>query len=416
MNRRRFFKTMLTATAGTMAAISGNPFSAKIKLAQAATGKTVVILFQRGGCDGLNTCIPYGDSAYYSLRPTIAVAPPSSNSASALDLDGYFGLHPGLQSLMPIWDAGDLAVMPAVHYPDGSRSHFDSQQYIESGYSSRNLDGWLNRYLQMTPGPGDMRAVSFGSDLAQALRGDVTVSSIEDLNSFDLGIPQSDSDRLLGNLSAVYDQLSTEGRASRELVKRFGSRLIHDMSALRDIDASTYVPENGAQYPSHSTGRQLQQVAQLIKSGVGLEAATVSIGGWDTHSNQGGGEATGGHYRSHTRFAESIGAFYQDLGNRMSDVILLTCTEFGRTAQENGSRGTDHGYASTWFALGGGIRGGVYGAWPGLATDQLHDGRYLEMSLDYRNVFGDILTQHMLTNNLELVLPGHTYQGVGLFA
>ncbi len=415
MNRRQFMKGLMASTMGGMAALSGNPFSPAIKLANAAPGKTLVVLFQRGGCDGLNTVIPYTESRYYSMRPTIAIAPPSADPASAIDLNGVFGLHPGLAAIAPFFAAGELAVLPTVHYPDASRSHFDSQMYIESAANSRDIEGWLNRYLQTTGGPGDIRAIGFGNELPQSLRGDVTVSSMNDLRSFSLGIPDNDEATLLANLSSVYDELSQDGRTYRQLLNRFGSRLISDVENLRDIDASAYTPGNGAVYPGHSTGQQLRQVAQLIKSGVGLEAATVSIGGWDNHSNQGGGAAGGTQYNAHVRFAESIAAFCTDMGAGMADVVLLTCTEFGRTAEENGSLGTDHGWASSWFAIGGGIRGGIYGAWPGLEEDQLHNGRYLEMSVDYRDVFGDILTQHMAANNLSEVLAGHDYSAVGLF-
>ncbi len=416
MNRRKFLKSLTTSTVAGMAALSGNPFSPRIKLAHAAEGKTLVILFQRGGCDGLNTVVPYGDNHYYSLRPTIAIAAPDpANSESALNLNGFFGLHPALAPLKPFYDANRLAIFPTIHYPEANRSHFSSQHFIESAYSGNDLDGWVNRYLQTTPGGGDIRAISFGSRMAQALRGDVTVSSIENLTTFNLGIPDAESNRLLGNLSNVYDQLSSDGRAFRDLVHRFGDRLIDDMTALRDIDASSYQPENGANYPGDSTSRQLRQVAQLIKSGIGLEAATVSIGGWDTHSDQGGGNPSGKQYRVHERFAGGIAAFVTDMGEAMEDVILLTCTEFGRTSAENGSQGTDHGNASTWFVIGGGVQGGIYGTWPGLAEDQLNRGRYLEMTVDYRDLFGDILEKHMAANSLDLILPGYTYSTTGMF-
>ena len=416
MNRRKFMRSALVASMGTMAAVSGNPFSARIKLAQAAEGKTLVVVFQRGGCDGLNTCVPYGEERYYELRPTIAIAPPSaSDPASAIDLDGFFGLHPALSAFAPLYSSGALAIMPAVHYPNASRSHFDSQQYIESAERSRDVDGWLNRYFQTTSGTGPIRGVSFGSELAQSLRGEVTVSSISDLNSFSLGVTEDEESRLLGNLSEVYDELSADGRSYRRLLNRFGSHLISDIENLRDIDASSYEPENGAVYPNNSSARRLRQIAQLIKSGVGLEAATVDFGGWDNHSNQGGGQEGGVHYNSLKRFGDSIAAFYQDMGSRMEDVVLLTCTEFGRTSAENGSLGTDHGWASTWFAMGGGVQGGILGSWPGLNVDQLHNGRYLEHSVDYRDIFAEILSQHMVASNTSTILPNHTTSSVGLF-
>lgn len=417
MNRRHFLKNLTVSTCGGLAALSGNPFSAKIKLAQAATGKTLVVLFQRGGCDGVNTLIPYGDPDYYGLRPNIAIAPPSaSDTASAIDLNGFFGLHPALSRLKPHYESQKLAIFPAVHYPNASRSHFDSQQFIESAYNSRNIDGWLNRYLQVTPGSGEIRAASFGTETAQALRGAFTVSAINDLTTFNLGIPDAESATLLSNLSRTYDELSTDGRAYRSLLQQFGRRMIDDLASLRNIDASTYVPANGAQYGTDSTSRQMKQLAQIIKAGVGLEAATLSIGGWDTHSDQGGGLPGGRQYGSLARFGDLIDAFVTDLGTHMDNLILLTCTEFGRTAAENGSRGTDHGHASCWFAIGGGVKGGIYGDWPGLANSQLHEGRYLAMATDYRDILGDILTRHMVSNDLSLVLPDHQYRSLGLIS
>ena len=193
----------------------------------------------------------------------------------------------------------------------------------------------------------------------------------------------------------------------------YGRVLINDLTVLSGVDPSRYVPANGAAYPNSGFGSQLRQIAQLIKSDLGLEVASLSIGGWDTHSGQGGGQANGQQAGRHADFANGLGAFYRDLGTRMNDVVVVTMTEFGRTAAENDSNGTDHGHASSWFVIGGNVNGGVYGTWPGLMTAQLNDGRYLEHSIDFRDVMGEVLTRHMGNSSLGVLIPSHTFRPVG---
>jgi uncharacterized protein (DUF1501 family) len=199
-------------------------------------------------------------------------------------------------------------------------------------------------------------------------------------------------------------------------VQENGRVIINDLAVLSGINPNTYVPANGAVYPNSGYGTQLRQIAQLIKADLGLEVAALSIGGWDTHSDQGGGQTNGQQARRHQDFAQGIAAFATDLGTLMQDVVIVTMTEFGRTAEENASRGTDHGHASAWFVAGGPVRGGIYGPWPGLSTAQLEDGRYLDHSIDFRDVMGEILSVHMGNNQLGVLLPGHTFQPVGFLA
>ena len=414
MKRRHFVRELATVASGAAAALYLDPFRPRLRIARAAGGRTLVAIFQRGGCDGLNTVVPFGDSAYYSLRPTLGVRPPQAgNPAAALNLNGFFGLHPSLGALLPVYQAGQLAVLPAVQYPNASQSHFDGQQLIESGATDLDLDGWLNRHLVTLPATAQLRAAGFGTELPHALRGQEIVSSFNNIADVDTGLPPGEEAAILEDLTRVYAQDPAGDRSNRLLVQRYGRAMVNDLSVLNSVDPSTYVPENGATYPTGGLGRQLRQVAQLIKEDVGLEVAALSIGGWDTHADQGAGDVTGAQARRHAEFAGSIAAFHRDLGARMQDVVVLTMTEFGRTARENASRGTDHGHASAWFVVGGRVLGGVYGAWPGLATAQLLDGRYLRHSVDFRNVMGEVLVRHLGNTNLGPILPGHTYSPVG---
>lgn len=410
MERRTFIKS-LAAIGGVNTFCSGNPLSLTINAAKAADGKSIISIFQRGGCDGLNCVVPYSDGRYYDLRPSIAIDPPESGVNSALDLNGSFGLHPSLSGLHSLYQQGDLAILPTVQYPNASRSHFQSQHYIESGQQRTESDGWLNRHIQTQANSSAFRAVGFGSNLAQSLRGEETVASLTRLANYNIGLDESEQAMYLQRISPLYQQPTTS--FNQGLLNRFGIKVFNDLDLLSQIREQEYLPANGAIYGNDNFSQQLMEVAQLIKSGVGLEAATVDIGGWDTHSSQ--GNANGRQARSLERFSQGITAFVTDLGDLMQDVVLLSATEFGRTAHENGSQGTDHGYASTWYAIGGGIKGGIYGDWPGLALNDLREQRFLDATVDYRDIYADILTEHLSNSELASLLPGFTRQPLGLF-
>ncbi|PLY14712.1 MAG: hypothetical protein C0631_09295 [Sedimenticola sp.] len=413
MNRRNFIKGLVASHLAATGFLSGSPLSYRIRPARAANGKTLIVIFQRGGCDGLNVVVPFGDPNYYALRPSIAIPRPSSDPTSALNLDNFFGLHPSMKPMHDIFTDGNLAVMPAVHYRDASRSHFDGQQQIESGTAEKLADGWLNRQLQSEMDTAMLRAIGFGSGLPHSLRGDASVVTFNDLSQFGLGDDNPQSQLLRTRLRSIFEQATTEDQYNRALIQKSGLTLLDNLSLFDQIDIENYSPENGAEYPNSSFGRQLRQTAQLIKENVGLEIATVDIGGWDSHSNQGGGEENGSQARNLAQFASGIHAIYTDLGDRMNDIVILTMTEFGRTAKENASRGTDHGNAAAWFAIGHSIRGGVFGDWPGLAASQLYEGRYLAHSIDFRDVFTEVLSRHLGTRNLTDVIPEHSYTPIG---
>lgn len=416
MKRRNFLKGMMGAGIAT-----GSNFF-RVPLANAATTgsglATLVVIFQRGGCDGLNAVVPFGDADYYNLRPTIAIPQPNqSNPISALNLDNFFGLHPSLSAFMPIYSAGDLAVLPTVQYQNSPRSHFKSQDFIESGSPQTGLDGWLNRHLQSSGLGAELRAVHFGSTLSKSLRGTIPVQSFSSIDSFNLGLNSADEANLLNQVLPIYNELPMSATNQRRLVHDYGQLIFNNLNIVSGIDTDSYVPANSAVYPSGSYGRRLKETAQLIKEGVGLEVATIDIGGWDTHSDQGAGESNGRQARRFSEFASGISALYTDLGSMMENVVILTMTEFGRTAKENGSGGTDHGNAGSWFVIGKNLQGGVLGTWPGLSNSQLANGRYLQYTVDYRDIMGDILVNHMghSTSDLATLLPSHSYSSLNLF-
>lgn len=412
MQRRDFLKLMLSSSVAGSAWLLDD--SLRFKTAQAAAApKTLVVIFQRGGCDGLNVVVPYADSDYYRLRPTIAIPTPGKTNG-ALDLNGYFGLHPAMQGLQRLYQQQQLAVFPAVHYPQASFSHFDSQHFIESGAIRSDLEGWMNRHLASSMNSTGMRGVGFGNELAQSLRGNVVVSSLRDLANFDLGLSDSDEMRLSSRLNTVYAQHPQDANPYAKLLQQTGQTLLRDLELTRQIDPKAYRPANGAVYPANLFGSQLQQTAQLIKQGVGLEVASIDLGGWDTHSGQGG--AVGAQANLLKNFSDGIAAFCLDMGTTMQNVLVLTMTEFGRTAGENGSGGTDHGNASAWFAVGGRVKGGIYGTWPGLAKEKLYLQRYLAHSVDFRDIFAEVLSKHLASNALAQILPGYTPQVRGFIA
>jgi uncharacterized protein (DUF1501 family) len=434
MNRRDFLKYLSISSLGTVSYLSAGPFSPLLRSAQAALpGKTLVVVFQRGGCDGLNVCVPYGDPDYAGLRPTIKIAPPDlADPASAIELDGFFGLHPGLHAFKPIYDSGNLAIFPTTHYPYASRSHFDSQDFIEGAAQTDDInqtvikypDGWLNRYMQVNPQNIPLRAINYDKNLAYSFRGDVTVSSIDRMSRFGMQsvLDATEEQALIDRLTVVYSQAPDISKPNRLKTHSFGQKLLEDLAEIKrlGIDIADYVPANGVTYPDDDYGWHFKQIAQLIKHpGVSLELATVnSYHGWDTHFNQGGGDpATSAHYSRLEAFSQTIAAFFEDLGPaHQQDVVILTCTEFGRTAKENDSHGTDHGKASTWFVVGGNVNGGIYGDWPYLSSTDLDSGRYLQYTVDYRDIISDIMLGHFGLTQTELqpIVPGHTHTPLNL--
>ncbi|MEO7502505.1 MAG: DUF1501 domain-containing protein, partial [Gemmatimonadaceae bacterium] len=383
-----------------------------MELMSAPKGKTLICLFQRGAADALNVVVPHGEKAYYALRPGIAIPRPVGlgrqlgSESSAIDLDGFFGLHPALASLKPLYDRGLLAPVHAVGSPSATRSHFDAQDYMETGTPDikGTSDGWLNRYLAVQGtcaecSANPFRAVSLTPQTPRILGGGAETVAMNSLGEFTV--------RTTGSQAARLEALYRTGSA--DLVHGTGSEMFDAVKLLREANPQKYAPRNGAEYPRSQFGQRLLQIAQLIKANVGLEIAFADIGGWDTHVNQGG--VTGQLAARLNDFGQSINALVADLGDKMGDVVILTMSEFGRMARENGNRGTDHGHAGALFVIGGDVKGGkVYGKWPGLEQEQLYEGRDLALTTDFRAVFSEITARHLGATKTEKIFPGFSSQ------
>ncbi|MEO8450466.1 MAG: DUF1501 domain-containing protein [Gemmatimonadota bacterium] len=364
-----------------------------------AKSRTLVCLFQRGAVDGLSMIIPHGEKAYYEERPRIAIP-----AGAVVDLDGHFGLHPSLEPLKGWWDRGSLALVHAVGSPDTTRSHFDAQDYMESGTPGvkSTRDGWGNRYCQHEREHRDtpFRAVAFGSQLPRILAGSAPTLAIDDLRAFGVraGSPET-SERMTRAFEDLYQGAAT-GLLASSSAEGFEA-----IQMLKQANPSKLSAENGAEYPRSKLGTSLAQIAQLIKSDLGVEIAFADAGGWDTHVNQ--GAAAGQLGARLADMAQALNAFATDLGTRMQDVVVLTMSEFGRTIHENGTSGTDHGHATAMLVLGGHVQGKqVAGRWPGLDPANRFEGRDLAVTTDFRDLFSEILTRHLGARDLAQVFPG----------
>jgi uncharacterized protein (DUF1501 family) len=370
-----------------------------------AGNKQLVVLFQRGAADGLNMVVPFAESNYYRMRPTIAIPPPRRGADDAVvDLDGFFGLHPGLAALTPLFQKNQLAIVHAAGSPDPTRSHFDAQDYMESGTPGVKAteDGWLDRAIGTVPEENatPFRAVAMGPNLPRMLQGSTGAIAIPDLRQFKV---QSQSAAMAnvaeGGFEAMYSQ------SVDHALHGTGAETFEAIDLLRKTDMAKFPPDNGAEYPKSVVGQRLQQIAVMIKANIGAEVLFLDCGGWDNHVNEGG--AQGQLANLLKDLGQSLAAFHQDMGDRMGDIVVVTMSEFGRTAKENGNRGTDHGHANCMFVMGGDVKGGrVYGKWPGLNDHQLNEGRDLVLTTDFRTVVGEILTKHLGLKDLAPVFPG----------
>jgi uncharacterized protein (DUF1501 family) len=389
MYTRRFF---LRASAVAMAGVGvAPPWLVRAAAETSRRRKILVAIFQRGAADGLNIVVPFFESRYYDGRPTIAVPAPGKPNG-AIDLDGRFGLHPNLQPLKPVWDAGQLAIVEATGSPDPTRSHFDAQDFMESGTPGRlTEDGWLNRALASPdPQSSPLRAVSIGAQLPRTMRGRQPAVAVSDLTQFQV------RDRpLAGILENMY-----AATADQKLLAS-GKEAFDAAKMIESITRAPYTPANGAEYVGEF-GRSLRQVARLIKADVGVEVAFADIGGWDHHTNE--APQLAGVLQ---QFGGSLAAFARDMGDRMEDIVLVTMSEFGRTVKEDGNAGTDHGHGNVMFVMGGAVRGGhIYGRWPGLEPEQLYEQRDLAVTTDFRDVLGELAAEH-LGQRADRVFPGY---------
>lgn len=400
IGRRVFLKDGALSVVG-LSMVPGFLRRAVAALSPQAGKKTLVCIFQRGGADGLNIVVPFGEESYYRYRPSIGIKPPGSGEGAALDLDGFFGLHPGLEPLLPIYEQGDLGIIHAVGSPDtGNRSHFRAQDFMESAAPGDKTvgTGWLNRHLHYSPDDDAtaFRGTAMGPALPKALRGPHPAVALGSINQF----------RMSGAGSILKTLYSED---SNSLLTGASRDMFDAIELLKQANPEQYSPAEGIQYAQNPNNpgpfaRALMQVAQLIKADVGIEVAFVDIGNWDHHTDE--GSIDGLMMQSLVPFGLALAAFYQDLGDRMEDVVVLTMSEFGRTARENGNRGTDHGHANIMFVMGGAVNGGkVYGEWPGLEREQLNEDRDLVLTTDFRDVFAEVLSGHLGATNLDPVFP-----------
>lgn len=365
--------------------------------------KVLVALFQRGAVDGLNMVVPYGDADYAKSRPTLALGRPGNGETPALDLDGHFGLHPAMESLLPFWEDKSLAVVHAAGSHDATRSHFDAQDFMEAGTPGvkSTSDGWLNRYLATRPveEQSPLRAVAMGPQLPRMLHGGESAVAMQRLREFDLA---GGANHVQRAFEVMYGGMGGPKAVDRALEETSGDTFAA-LEIVRDIRSQRYQPENGAAYPGGPLGQSLRETAQLIRADVGVEVVFVEANGWDTHTNEAPqlNNLLG-------QLSRSLAAFTQDLGSKMQDVAVLTMSEFGRTVRENGNRGTDHGHATAMMVLGGAVQGGrVYGEWPGLAKERLYEERDLAVTTDFRDLFAEVLRGHLGARNLNGVFPGY---------
>jgi uncharacterized protein (DUF1501 family) len=420
LTRRVFLRGSSIAMAG-MGAVPG--WLARAAAAEGKKRKTLVAIFQRGAADGLNIVIPFGDKRYRELRPTLAIAEPNRQGSPngpfgpSIDLDGTFALNGALQPLKALWDRQQLAIVEATGSPDPTRSHFDAQGFMESGTPGVNRgDGWLNRALPPEIDASPLRAVALGNQVPLTLRGEKEAIAVSNAQQFNMG--NQDAVSILQSMytNSPDPQLGRAGKDAFEAMKILksiqGSKQpapavfnAGRSPAAARVGAFAYGPGNALipQYPQGGElGRSLQQLAGLIKAESGIEAAFAEIGGWDHHGNENPQLAN-----VLREFSTAIAAFCNDMGDRMEDIVLVTMSEFGRTAAENGDAGTDHGHGSLMMVLGGAVRGGkVYGKWPGLEKEQLYEGRDLAVTTDFRAVLGELVVNHLGQKDLGAVFPG----------
>lgn len=402
ISRREFLKSS-AQTVGSLAAYSYlfNPFTNSLESFAAANNKTLMCIFLRGGNDGLNTMVPYGDNFYYQNRPKLGIA---ESNVLKINNENVLGFNPNLTNLKTLFDQGRLAVFPAAHNNSLTFSHFDSQEIANSGITSKATTGWLNRALSTltVPGSEKLSAVSLGFQTHELLIGDFLVTTFDNIDRF-----SGEEGAFTKTLQDLYNSSIAENKFYSDALIKLGQSTFSNIGFVREIaNKGTYSPANGAQYGNNEFSRQMMNAARLIKE-TDVRAMTLDIGGFDTHSSQAG---------QHTALMKTLDtglfAFAQDLGNKLDDVVVLLMTEFGRTVAENGSNGTDHGRATAWFAMGG-VKGGLYGSWPGLAPNQLREERYLDHSIDIGNIILEAVSRQLGVTNTSAVLPAFNFQPIG---
>ncbi len=404
ITRRIFMKSGAMTVVG-MAAVPGFLTRAAMAAESGQGQKRLVVIFQRGAADGLNIVVPHGEAAYYAMRPTIGIP-----KKDVIDLDGFFGLHPGMSALKPLWDAKHLAVVHAAGSPDPTRSHFDAQDFMESGTPGlkSTQDGWLNRALAATStgnaASAPFRAVALGTALPRILSGSAPALAMGSVNDFGVAPRNPQAQPLANTFESMY------AGSVDAVLHGTAQETFEAVKMLKAANPGGYRPAAGVVYPKGRFGDALKQTAQLVKANLGVQVAFTDVGGWDHHVNEGASEGQLANLLK--EFSGSLAAFWLDMGALAEETVVVTMSEFGRTARENGTRGTDHGHANVMLVMGGGVRGGkVYGRWPGLGVEQLYEERDLALTTDFRQVIAEAAGRQLGIGRMEMVFPGFRNPG-----
>jgi len=375
--------------------------------------KILVCIFQRGAMDGLMAVTPFTDEHLKAARPTLFMsAAKGSADAALIDLDGRFGLHPSMKAFEPLFREKRLGIVHGIGSPNNTRSHFDAQDYMESGtpFNKGTNSGWLNRAVGLLGHDASpFRAVSLTSSLPRSFYGDNPSVAISSLKDFAIQVKgnQTGVNMAAKSFEDLYDK-TTSG-----LLKETGKESFDALKMLKQANVNNYVPSNNANYPTTALGNSMKQIAQLIKMDVGLEVAFAESGGWDTHFNQ--GREQGIFARNVNDLSSCMTAFWNDLEQYQDDLTVMTMTEFGRTVRQNGTGGTDHGRGSCNFILGNDVNGGiVHGTVNPLAVENLEDGRDLAVTTDFRSVFSEVAGKHLNITNDKVLFPEWTGNKIGV--
>ncbi len=403
----------LSATAAQAALPSWMPRLAFASAQMGTRGDVLVSIFLRGAADMLNMIVPYAEDAYYAARPKLAIPRPDDHHADGkvLDLDGFFGLHPALAPLLPIFQGGDFAAVQAAGSPDETRSHFEAMDYMERGTPGETTlaSGWIGRHLATlnTGNSSPIRAVGWGTSVQAALHGSISPVAVRSIVDYHLSGDERIAAQMLTSLNRLYSLQSNSLSASADATQAA-------IQILARVSYQSYQPKNGAVYPEDDFALALRQTAALIRADLGLEAACIDLGGWDTHVNQGG--VQGQQAQLMAQLANGLAAFHTDMGEDMRRVSVVVMSEFGRRVHENGGGGTDHGHGSALLVMSGSLdQSGVVTRWPGLDAGALDRGEDLAITTDYRDVLAELLRVRLNNAAVSDVFPNFSPAPIGLF-
>lgn len=373
----------------------------------------LVVVFLRGAADALNLVVPHGDAGYYALRPSLGIPRPDDRRAAeierAIDLDGFFGLHPALRPLLPAWQAGHLGIIHACGAPDESRSHFKAQELMERGVADESgpASGWIGRCLASldSANHSPLRAAGLGAMPQRSLSGGVPVTALRSISDYHIPSDNAAAQQMRAALSALY-----QGSAPLAVM---GQETLQLLDTFQNLDPASHRPAGDTPYPETDFGRGLRQIAMLIKAQVGLEVAAIDHGNWDTHFAQGG--SSGLMATLAGELSQGLAAFHADMLAHLAQLTVVVMTEFGRRGRENGSLGTDHGHGALMMLLGGSVAGGkVHGRWPGLDAAQLVGPGDLAVTTDYRAVLAEVCQKRLRHPAIENIFPNYAPRNYNL--